>query len=97
VKFFSDDDKGVAAAAGVIFYAAANNRDKSDDFGIVYGEFSKKVKSGNFGPRFHAGIYGTMSYADNTAGFGADEKLAAFAKQEQSTACVGQIHFANPR
>ena len=71
LKFYNNDDKGVAAAAGVIYYTNANHRDTSadNDFGLVYAEVSKKVKSGNFGPRFHAGIYGTVSYFDdNTAG-----------------------------
>lgn len=69
-KFFADDDKGVAAAAGVIGYFAANKRDEgSDDFGMVYGEVSKKFKGSDHGPRVHGGVYGTLSYyEDNTAG-----------------------------
>jgi len=75
-KFYSDDKSGVAAAAGVIYYAAANHRDVSDDFGFVYGEVSKKVM-GAHGPRIHGGIYGTVSYVDNTAGaiFGYEQPL----------------------
>ena len=59
-KFFNNDDKGVAAALGGIAYFAGNNRDSTRDFGIVYGNVSKKVKSGNYGPRFHAGPYATI-------------------------------------
>jgi hypothetical protein len=67
-KFFADDESGVAAAAGLVWYSALNHRDLADDFGLVYGLVSKKVKSGDYGPRFHGGIYGTLSYVDNTAG-----------------------------
>ena len=69
-KFYADDDSGVSAAAGVIYYAAVNKRDTlaDTDFGFVYGVVSKKVM-GDYGPRVHGGIYGTVSYFDdNTAG-----------------------------
>lgn len=67
-KFFADDDTGVAASAGAIFYVPVNHRDESDHFGLVYGNVSKKV-SGDYGPRFTGGIYGSVSYFDdNTAG-----------------------------
>jgi hypothetical protein len=52
VKFYNNDDAGVAAAAGVIGYFGVNH--DQDNFGMVYAEVSKKVKSGNYGPRFHA-------------------------------------------
>ncbi len=69
IKFkFYTDDTGLAASAGVIFYAPMNHRDESDSFGMVYGNVSKKV-SGDYGPRFTGGIYGSFSYGDdNTAG-----------------------------
>ena len=67
-KFYADDDTGVAASAGAILYSPVNHRDSSDSFGLVYGNVSKKVKS-DFGPRFTAGVYGSVSYGeDNTAG-----------------------------
>ena len=66
-KFYADDDTAVAASAGLIFYAPVNHRDESDEFGIVYGNVSKKI-SGDYGPRLTGGIYGTLSYFDNTAG-----------------------------
>jgi hypothetical protein len=59
-KFASNDDKGLAASMGGIAFFAGNNRDTVRDFGLVYGNFSKKVKSGNYGPRFHAGPYATI-------------------------------------
>jgi hypothetical protein len=59
-KFASNDDKGVAAAAGGILYTAMNKRESNRDFGLIYANFSKKVKTGNYGPRFTAGPYGTV-------------------------------------
>ena len=75
-KFYNNDDAGVAAAAGVIFYTGLNKRDDQDSWTMFYAEVSKKVKSGNFGPRFHGGIYGTASYGD-------DEQVGAILGYEQ--------------
>jgi hypothetical protein len=75
-KFYANDDAGVAAAAGVIFYTPVNHRDDNDSFGLVYGNVSKKVKSGNYGPRFTAGIYGSVDYGD-------DEQVGALLGYEQ--------------
>jgi hypothetical protein len=57
-RFAADDDKGLAASGGTILYTPANNTSSVDTFGLVYGNFSKKVKSGNYGPRFTVGPYG---------------------------------------
>ena len=76
VKFYNNDDAGVAAAAGVIFYTGLNKRDDQDSFSLFYAEVSKKVKSGNYGPRFHGGIYGSASYGD-------DEQVGAILGYEQ--------------
>jgi hypothetical protein len=75
VKLFSNDDKGVAVAAGIIDYSAVNHRDTNsdNDFALVYGLVSKKVKDG---PRFHAGIYSSISYFD-------DEQQGAILGYEQ--------------
>jgi hypothetical protein len=54
-KFWADDDKGMAASAGFIFYAGNNDADK---FGLVYGNFSKKIPSG---ARFTFGGYAAPS------------------------------------
>jgi hypothetical protein len=64
-KFFANDDQGLAAAAGIIGYVPVNKRDSSDSFGMVYGLFSKKVTDG---PRFHAGVYQSLSYGDDETG-----------------------------
>lgn len=53
-----DDDKGLAASGGTILYIPTNNGSTVDTFGLVYGNFSKKVKTGNYGPRFTIGPYG---------------------------------------
>jgi len=57
-RFAADDDKGLAVSAGTILYTPGNNTDTVDTFGLVYGNFSKKIKSGNYGPRFTIGPYG---------------------------------------
>jgi hypothetical protein len=67
-RFAADDDKGLAASAGTILYTPTNNRDSVDTFGIVYGNFSKKVKSGDYGPRFTVGPYGIYSGGSLWAG-----------------------------
>jgi hypothetical protein len=67
-RFYANDDQGVAAAAGVIGYFAANKRDSSDDFGMVYGEVSKKFTGSAYGPRVHGGVYGSLSYGDDNTG-----------------------------
>ena len=84
VKFYNNDDAGVAAAAGVIFYTGLNKRDDQDSFSLFYAEVSKKVKSGNYGPRFHGGIYGSASYGD-------DEQVGAILGYEQPLS--GKVSF----
>jgi hypothetical protein len=59
-KFAKDDNKGLAAAAGSILYTPINHLETTDTFGLIYGNFSKKVKNGNYGPRFTAGPYGVV-------------------------------------
>jgi hypothetical protein len=54
-KFYADDAKGLAAAAGVIGYIPITHREDSATFGLVYGNFSKKIKQG---ARFTIGGYG---------------------------------------
>ena len=64
-RFFDNDIDGIAAAAGGILYSPANHRDTLPTFGLLYAEMSKKVKTGMYGPRFHAGAYGVV-HAGNT-------------------------------
>jgi hypothetical protein len=54
-KFFADDDKGLAATVGAIAYLPNNSGDK---FGQLYGNVSKKLKSGT---RMTAGAYAALS------------------------------------
>lgn len=54
-KFFANDDKGLAATAGIIGYFGNND---ADSFGQLYGNFSKKIKSG---ARFTFGAYAALS------------------------------------
>jgi hypothetical protein len=83
-KFYNNDDAGVAAAAGVIFYTGLNHRDDQDSFSLFYAEVSKKVKTGNYGPRVHGGIYGSASYGD-------DEQVGAILGYEQPLS--GKVSF----
>ena len=83
-KFFANDDAGVAATAGVVWYVPMNNRDISDTFGLIYGNVSKKIKSGNYGPRITGGLYVTASYDE-------DEQVGAILGYEQPI--TGKISF----
>jgi hypothetical protein len=67
-RFYGSDEKGLASSAGTILFTPTNNRDDVDTFGIVYGNFSKKVKTGNYGPRFTFGPYGIYSGGDGWLG-----------------------------
>jgi hypothetical protein len=59
-KFYKNDDGGVAVDAGALLHTAINQRTGQDSWGLVYANFSKKVKTGNYGPRFTAGPYGVI-------------------------------------
>lgn len=52
-------------AVGGLLNTPLNNRDGQDSWGLIYGLISKKVKTGNYGPRFHAGPYGIVSANQN--------------------------------
>ena len=67
-RFFKNDVKGLASATGVILYAPANHREQVPTFALLYGVFSKKVKTGMYGPRFHAGLYGIVNDGNNWVG-----------------------------
>src|SRR5262245_17987937 len=64
-KYYKNDDKGVAAAVGVVGNVPLNSRDSQLAWAYVYGNISKKVKSGNYGPRFTAGPYGVFAKQDD--------------------------------
>jgi hypothetical protein len=65
VKFYNNDDAGVALAAGVLWNTPINQRGGQDSWGLIYANVSKKVKSGNYGPRFHVGPYGLIGANQN--------------------------------
>jgi len=60
-KLYNNEDQGVAMAVGALLNTPLNNRSSQDSWGLLYGLISKKVKTGNYGPRFHAGPYGIVS------------------------------------
>jgi hypothetical protein len=64
-KYYKNDDRGVAAAAGVVANVPLNSRDAQLAWAYVYGNISKKVKSGNYGPRFTAGPYSVFAKQDD--------------------------------
>ena len=45
-RFLNNDTHGFAAAAGGILYTPINHRDGVATYGLFYGKFSKKVKTG---------------------------------------------------
>ena len=69
-KFAKNDDMGLAAAAGVLANIPVNNTDGQLAWTLVYANFSKKVKMGNYGPRFTAGPYGVIAKTDDPVNVG---------------------------
>jgi hypothetical protein len=60
-KLYNSDNEGIAIAVGGLLNTPLNNRSAQDSWGLLYGLVSKKIKTGNYGPRFHAGPYGIVS------------------------------------
>ena len=60
-KFYDNEKEGVALAVGGVINTPLNNRDTQDSWGYIYGLVSKKIKTGDYGPRFHGGAYGVLS------------------------------------
>jgi hypothetical protein len=60
-KFYDNEKAGVAIAVGGVINTPLNYRDTQDSWGYIYGLVSKKIKTGNYGPRFHGGAYGVVS------------------------------------
>jgi hypothetical protein len=67
-RFAANDEDGLAASAGGILYTPLNNRTGVDTYGLVYGNFSKKLQIGRYGPRFTAGPYGIVGAESTFAG-----------------------------
>jgi hypothetical protein len=57
IKVYKNDDAGVTLAAGAFLHTPLNQRTGQDTWGLFYGNFSKKVNSGIYGPRISAGPY----------------------------------------
>jgi len=64
-KLYNNDDMGMAVAVGVVANFALNQTDSQLPWAYVYGNFSKKVKSGMYGPRFTIGPYGVIAKQDD--------------------------------
>jgi hypothetical protein len=60
-KFYNNDNAGIAMAVGGLINTPLNNRSVQDSWGLLYGLISKKIKTGDYGPRFHGGAYGVVS------------------------------------
>ncbi len=67
-RFLNNDADGIAGAVGGIVYTPLNHRDGVPTYGLLYGEMSKKIKTGMYGPRFHAGPYGIVHAGDAWVG-----------------------------
>ena len=67
-RFYSNENAGVAMAVGALVNVPLNNRSIQDGWGLLYGLVSKKVKTGDYGPRFNAGPYGIVSANQDPAG-----------------------------
>jgi hypothetical protein len=65
-KFYNNDKEGIAMAVGGLLNTPLNNRSDQDSWGLLYGLISKKVKTGDYGPRFHVGPYGIVSANQDT-------------------------------
>jgi hypothetical protein len=67
-RFAANEEMGLAASAGFIWYTPINHRHGVDSYGLVYGNVSKKFKSGSYGPRITAGPYGIVGAEDSYYG-----------------------------
>jgi hypothetical protein len=67
-RFMNDNAAGIAAAAGLIWYTPINHRADVDSYGLVYANFSKKVKTSNYGPRITVGPYGIVGAVESYYG-----------------------------
>lgn len=67
-KFYKDDKQGLAASAGAVLNTPMNSREGQATWGYVYGNFSKKVKTGDYGPRVTVGGFGVVANADPKSG-----------------------------
>ena len=92
VKYYSNDDAGVALSAGILWNTPINQRSGQDSWGYIYTNLSKKVKSGNYGPRFTAGPYGVLSANQDTT-----NGATSFVDQPRAGAIVGYEQPIHPK
>lgn len=59
-QFARSERKGIAASAGAILTTPVNNQMLADTYAVIYGNVSKQMKWGAYGPRFTAGPYGVV-------------------------------------
>ena len=91
-KYYKNDDAGVALAGGVVWNTPLNKRSGQDSWGYVYTNLSKKVKSGNYSPRFTAGPYGILgANQDPLAG------PTSFLSQPRAGAILGYEQPIHPK
>ena len=82
-KYYTNDDAGVAVSAGILWNTPMNQRGEQDSWGYVYTNVSKKVKSGNYGPRLTAGPYGVLGANQDAS------KPTSFLSQPRAGAILG--------
>ncbi len=62
-KFYKNDDAGLAFVGGALLHTPMNGKSvfagtqQNETWGLFYGNFTKKVKTGDHGPRVSAGPY----------------------------------------
>jgi hypothetical protein len=63
-KYFKNDDEGLSFVGGALLHQPLNGRSTNaagvqlnETWGLFYGDFTKKIKTGDYGPRFSAGPY----------------------------------------
>jgi len=83
-KYYSNDEKGVAVSAGILWNTPLNQRDNQDSWGYIYTNISKKIKKGNYGPRFTVGPYGVLGANQNPS-----KGPTSFLDQPRAGAIVG--------
>ncbi len=65
-KFYKKESIGLGMAVGGLLNMPLNHRSEQDSWGMLYGLVCKKIKSSNYGPRFHGGLYGIVSANQDT-------------------------------
>ena len=62
-KFYKNDDEGLSFVTGALLHTPLNGKttvagvSQNETWGLFYGNFTKKIKTGDYGPRISAGPY----------------------------------------